>query len=36
MDAPNVPFVEFDKETLKPKDDQEPFKVPDGQTEDYL
>ena len=34
-EAPDVPFVIFDKQTLKPAEGEEPFRVADGE-DDYL
>ena len=34
-EAPDVPFVIFSKETLKPAEGEEPFRLAEGE-EDYL
>ena len=35
-DAPDVPFVVWDKQTLKKSEDAEPFVLAEGENEDYL
>ena len=35
-DAPDVPFVVWDKQTLKKSEDAEPFSLAEGENEDYL
>ena len=35
-DSPDVPFEIYDKETLKKKDGETPFKSADSEIEDYL